>query len=234
MPQKRPKHFASLQDAVDWAMDTGGAKLRQVASLLLLLPSCLAPQPLVKSYRLRITRAISAHIYHPPFPGMCKRQEAAHVSLPSMLRQMGTGEGAAVAAAGLGQPLSAGGLEPLAEEEDGDEEGAADVQDAGQPPQPTAPQHLPPRPPRPEAGVTGPVLGGSSSGGGGGVGGSSGSSSSGGPGWVWRTQLEQSAPYWEGWYSGLSDMFLGLRVPKVGSVRCEWVVRAGCSAPCRA
>ncbi|KAI7836178.1 hypothetical protein COHA_009945 [Chlorella ohadii] len=167
--QKRPKHFASLQDAVDWAMDTG----------------------------------------------MCKRQEAAHVSLPSMLRQMGTGEGAAVAAAGLGQPLSAGGLEPLAEEEDGDEEGAADVQDAGQPPQPTAPPHLPPRPPRPEAGVTGPVLGGSSSGGGGGVGGSSGSSSSGGPGWVWRTQLEQSAPYWEGWYSGLSDMFLGLRVPKV-------------------
>ncbi|EFN53421.1 hypothetical protein CHLNCDRAFT_9699, partial [Chlorella variabilis] len=78
--QKRPKQFASLRHAVDWALDSG----------------------------------------------VCKRQEAAHVSLPSMLRQEAAGGG-----------------------------------------------------------------------------------------WVWRTQLERSAPFWEGWYAGLSDMFLKLPVPKV-------------------
>lgn len=164
--QKRPKHFASLQDAVDWALDTG----------------------------------------------MCKRQEAAHVSLPSMLRQVGAGQGATAAGAGPGQPLAAGGLETLVEEEGDEEEAAAPVQDVRQPPQIPAPHHLPPRPPRPDGraspGVA-PAFGGGSSG----NGSSSGGTSS--PGWVWRTQLEQSAPYWEGWYSGLSDMFLALRVPKV-------------------
>ncbi|PRW60955.1 phosphatase methylesterase 1 [Chlorella sorokiniana] len=163
--QKRPKRFASLQDAVDWALDTG----------------------------------------------MCKRQEAAHVSLPSMLRQLGAGEDAAAAAAGPAQPLTAGGLEPLVEEE-GEEEADPVAQDVGQPPQLPARPQVPPRPPQAEAESAAPTRGlargdsGSSGGGGG-----SGSS----PGWVWRTQLEQSAPFWEGWYSGLSDMFLSLRVPKV-------------------
>lgn len=33
--------------------------------------------------------------------------------------------------------------------------------------------------------------------------------------WVWRTPLERSAVYWEGWYSGLSTAFLQLPQPKV-------------------
>eukprot|EP00892_Ulva_mutabilis_P009563 jgi/Ulvmu1/697/UM010_0069.1 len=33
--------------------------------------------------------------------------------------------------------------------------------------------------------------------------------------WTWRTPLLASEPCWEGWYSGLSDAFVGVRVPKV-------------------
>lgn len=33
--------------------------------------------------------------------------------------------------------------------------------------------------------------------------------------WVWRTPLERSAVFWEGWYSGLSSAFLQLPQPKV-------------------
>ena len=33
--------------------------------------------------------------------------------------------------------------------------------------------------------------------------------------WVWRTPLLQSEPYWQGWYQGLSQMFLDLSVPKL-------------------
>ncbi|GAB4813324.1 hypothetical protein N2152v2_000370 [Parachlorella kessleri] len=33
--------------------------------------------------------------------------------------------------------------------------------------------------------------------------------------WVWRTALQQSSKYWEGWFRGLSDKFLSLKVPKV-------------------
>lgn len=33
--------------------------------------------------------------------------------------------------------------------------------------------------------------------------------------WVWRTPLLSSEPYWEGWYSGLSDAFVAVRMPKV-------------------
>lgn len=32
---------------------------------------------------------------------------------------------------------------------------------------------------------------------------------------MWRTRLEESAPFWEGWYTGLSELFLHLKVPKV-------------------
>lgn len=149
------------------------------------------------------------------------------MSLPSMLRQVGAGQGATAAGAGPGQPLAAGGLEALVEEEGDEEEAAAPVQDVRQPPQIPAPHHLPPRPPRPDGraspGVA-PAFGGGSSG----NGSSSGGTSS--PGWVWRTQLEQSAPYWEGWYSGLSDMFLALRVPKVSSRRAAQLV-ALCRLP---
>ncbi|KFM27424.1 Protein phosphatase methylesterase 1 [Auxenochlorella protothecoides] len=34
-------------------------------------------------------------------------------------------------------------------------------------------------------------------------------------GWVWRTPLPDSAPFWDGWYRGLSPAFLGLPCPKV-------------------
>lgn len=33
--------------------------------------------------------------------------------------------------------------------------------------------------------------------------------------WRWRTPLLASEPFWEGWYSGLSDAFLAVPVPKV-------------------
>ena len=33
--------------------------------------------------------------------------------------------------------------------------------------------------------------------------------------WVWRTPLERSRPFWEGWYTGLSERFLQLHVPKM-------------------
>ena len=33
--------------------------------------------------------------------------------------------------------------------------------------------------------------------------------------WVWRTDLAASAPFWPGWYQGLSEAFLGVRVPKL-------------------
>lgn len=33
--------------------------------------------------------------------------------------------------------------------------------------------------------------------------------------WVWRTPLEESAQYWDEWYRGLSEAFLGLKVPKI-------------------
>ncbi|GBF94379.1 phosphatase methylesterase [Raphidocelis subcapitata] len=55
-----------------------------------------------------------------------------------------------------------------------------------------------------------PADAGSSGGGGGG-----GSRGGGGGEWRWRTPLEASEPFWEGWYSGLSGLFLALPVPKM-------------------
>lgn len=36
-----------------------------------------------------------------------------------------------------------------------------------------------------------------------------------GSNWVWRTNLELSQPFWEGWYKGLSDLYMTVTVPKV-------------------
>lgn len=33
--------------------------------------------------------------------------------------------------------------------------------------------------------------------------------------WVWRTPLEESSSYWEGWYQGLSTLYLNLKIPKM-------------------
>jgi protein phosphatase methylesterase 1 len=48
--------------------------------------------------------------------------------------------------------------------------------------------------------------------------------------WRWRTPLEASEPFWEGWYGGLSGLFLGLPVPKMlllaGTDRCEFECHA--------
>jgi protein phosphatase methylesterase 1 len=33
--------------------------------------------------------------------------------------------------------------------------------------------------------------------------------------WVWRTPLEESSLYWEGWYRGLSTLYLNLKIPKM-------------------
>jgi protein phosphatase methylesterase 1 len=34
-------------------------------------------------------------------------------------------------------------------------------------------------------------------------------------GWTWRTNVEASYSYWEGWYTGLSDAFLWVQTPKL-------------------
>ena len=33
--------------------------------------------------------------------------------------------------------------------------------------------------------------------------------------WIWRTPLEESSSYWEGWYRGLSTLYLNLKIPKM-------------------
>jgi len=33
--------------------------------------------------------------------------------------------------------------------------------------------------------------------------------------WVWRTPLEESSSYWEGWYQNLSSLYLNLKIPKM-------------------
>lgn len=33
--------------------------------------------------------------------------------------------------------------------------------------------------------------------------------------WVWRTNLALSQPFWRGWYTGLSDLFLQVKSPKL-------------------
>ncbi|KAL4442685.1 hypothetical protein ABPG77_006679 [Micractinium sp. CCAP 211/92] len=181
---KRPRRFASLAQAVDWALDTG----------------------------------------------MCKRQEAAHVSLPAMLVQAGSGSGDddAVSSAGTGvgsglseatagaQPcLAATGLEPLAEEgQEGEAEEEAEDRAGGG----TSAQREPPTSAAPAgaaAGAAAPVQAAQAGSGAGTApsGGAAAAAEAGG--WLWRTPLEQSAPFWEGWYTGLSEMFLKLPVPKV-------------------
>ena len=33
--------------------------------------------------------------------------------------------------------------------------------------------------------------------------------------YIWRTDLKRSQPFWKGWYTGLSELFLRVPVPKV-------------------
>ncbi|KAI3424160.1 hypothetical protein D9Q98_009519 [Chlorella vulgaris] len=168
--QKRPKQFDSLQQAVDWALETG----------------------------------------------MCKRQEAAHISLPAMLRPLGPGEapGSRVGSGGTGvvgdggggglllPSLVISGLGSLAEEEEGEEEEGEEGAEEGQQQQRQAherqQQQQQPHRERFQQQQQQQQLQQASDG-----------------GWVWRTPLELSAPHWEGWYLGLSDQFLKLPVPKV-------------------
>lgn len=35
------------------------------------------------------------------------------------------------------------------------------------------------------------------------------------PGYVWRIDLAKTEPYWKGWFSGMSQLFLGCAVPKL-------------------
>ena len=167
---------------------------------------------------------------------MVKRQEAAHISLPSMLHWQQQGAGAADSSgassngssngseAGGAPPLasSCGGLEPLAEEgEEEDGDGELPPQQQEQPAQQQEehkqqqqqqeeqPQQRQVEQPQPQQ----QLAAASSSGGGSGAGG----------GWVWRTPLERSEPFWEGWYTGLSDLFLKLPAPKVGGRVAGWL-----------
>jgi protein phosphatase methylesterase 1 len=49
--------------------------------------------------------------------------------------------------------------------------------------------------------------------------------------YVWRTDLARSQPFWRGWYTGLSELFLGVPVPKVlvlaGSDRLDKALTIG-------
>ncbi len=48
---------------------------------------------------------------------------------------------------------------------------------------------------------------------------------------VWRTDLSSSAPYWKGWYTGLSELFLSVTAPKIlmlaGSDRLDKTLMIG-------
>lgn len=144
---------------------------------------------------------------------MCKQQEAAHISLPSMLVQQqqvpGGGSGSSIAAVAVA-PLPVSGLEPLAEEgeEEEGEQGQAPEQ-AWRPPRPPSQQH--------QVAAAAPGWPHSNGGSGGGEAGGAvpAAGSQAEAQWVWRTNLEDSMPFWEGWYLGLSDAFLLVPVPKV-------------------
>lgn len=49
--------------------------------------------------------------------------------------------------------------------------------------------------------------------------------------YVWRTDLASSAPYWKGWYLGLSQLFLSVKAPKIlmlaGSDRLDKTLTIG-------
>lgn len=162
--------------------------------------------------------------------GMCKRQEAAHISLPAMLVRDAGGPSSSVdagsggsgagaggdgcqAAAGAQPCLAATGLDPLVEE--GSEGQAAEEgvgqqhqqQEAGGPREGAQQGRTAAGPPAGSHGVAPP--------------GEAAAAAAAADGWTWRTPLERSAPYWEGWYTGLSDMFLQLPVPKVGAHGCN-------------
>lgn len=137
--------------------------------------------------------------------GMCRCKDAAAVSLPSQLKQAkqqqplgGAGEQAqggcggspaagTTAADASGAPAAAGG----------EVGGAAHA----------GPGHMMGHG---HAHAHGPGMGCSTEGlsEGASEGGSGSGRSEGGGSWVWRTPLAATRPYWEGWYTGLSDAFL--------------------------
>lgn len=49
--------------------------------------------------------------------------------------------------------------------------------------------------------------------------------------YVWRTDLSASAPYWRGWYEGMSELFLTVKAPKIlmlaGSDRLDKTLTIG-------
>ena len=79
-----------------------------------------------------------------------------------------------------------------------------------------------------QQGGAGAGAGGAGGGPGGGGGGSGGD---GGGQWTWRTPLELSRPYWEGWYMGLSEAFLQVRGTAYmpASLQRMWKGRLGCA-----
>lgn len=195
---------------------------------------------------------------------MCRRREAAHISLPAMLRQLPPGgeqaqraqqaqcwdARAALAAASSGEAASCGEaagpcesaaasrgvLGSVQEEEEGEEgegsyeaalapaaaaaagAGGVGVDTGGQPTSATAERQQSVQGPGAAAAAAAAAAtaggGGEGRGGEGGPGG--GGAGSEGGAWVWRTPLLRSRLYWDGWYRGLSDTFLSLKVPKVG------------------
>lgn len=136
----------------------------------------------------------------------------------------GAGSSSSQAAAGAQPCLTVGGLEPLAEEAsegEGEEDAGGDRAGAAQErvaaaAAGAAAAAAPPLAARATGGAesaAATAAGGAVATAAGGV-----AAAAVAAGWVWRTPLERSAPHWEGWYTGLSDMFLKLQVPKVRSV----------------
>ncbi|KAL4854217.1 Protein phosphatase methylesterase 1 [Chlorella vulgaris] len=172
--------------------------------------------------------------------GMCKRQEAAHISLPAMLRPLGPGKapGSRVGSDGTGvggggggglllASLVADGLGSLAEEEeeeqeeeeeeeeeeqeeDGEEEAGEGQQQQRQAHERQQQQQPPHRELFQQQQQQQPAHTQQHQ-----QAEQQQQQPASNGGWVWRTPLELSAPHWEGWYLGLSDQFLKLPVPKV-------------------
>jgi protein phosphatase methylesterase 1 len=51
--------------------------------------------------------------------------------------------------------------------------------------------------------------------------------------WTWRTPLEQSRPFWAGWYTGLSEAFLQVRAAVGRAGRPVWAAACRAERACR-
>ncbi|KAL6746134.1 Alpha/Beta hydrolase protein [Haematococcus lacustris] len=138
--------------------------------------------------------------------GMARLPEAAAISIPAQLRQL-----IEEPAAAQGGEQQGGQQQQQQQQEEGGEPAAAGEHQGGQSQRQDASGTAedPTRPGQAGGGTAGE---GAGPGGGGGQGPGS---VCGSGAWVWRTPLLATQPYWQAWYSGLSDAFLQVPGPKL-------------------